>query len=86
MLLVEVSHMETLFLMMDAYGPELPIRCKLIYFLHHEYLYEQIQSTKKPGIMTNYGYVKQYFSGVYRIDRTGIGYCDKENMYKGYLE
>ena len=37
--------------------------------------------------MTNYGYVKQkYFSGVYRIDRTGIGYCDKENMYKGYLE
>ena len=71
-------------------GRPIEVRIFYYYFLSWRlwllfimYLYGQIQSTKKPGIMTNYGYVKQkYFCGVYRVDRTGIGYCDKDNIYK----
>ena len=32
-----------------------------------------------------YGYVTKY-SRVYRIDRTGIGYGDKDTIYNGTLE
>ena len=36
-----------------------PIGVFFFFFEYDVYLYGQIQSTKKPGIMTNYGYVKQ---------------------------
>ena len=32
-----------------------------------------------------YGYVRKY-NEVYRKDRTGIGYCDKDTIYNGTLE
>ena len=61
LLLVEVHHMQTLFLWLMHMVQSYQSAANLFIFLHEVYLYEQIRSTKKPGIMTNYGYVKQNF-------------------------
>ena len=49
--------------------------------MHDVYLYEQIQNTYMPG-NDNLWVRQNKNSRVYRLDRTGIGYCDKDTIYK----
>ena len=49
--------------------------------MHDVYLYEQIQNTYMPG-NDNLWVRQNKDSRDYRLDRTGIGYCDKDTIYK----